>query len=404
MGPFIQVAAFMPSRFFRISACFLITVGLLSGAMAVLGASETAGDGKGQASQRDRRTSAGSGTSSNNSEPPPSAFSSIIPICYRNDDGRARLVRPWSARIQGVPITDCRPPSPWDLLNVPAGGWSTDACTLGGSFDCDTDEFYTQTNIVGPEGPRGAAGPMGPIGPQGPAGPTGPAGATGEAGAPGDQGPIGLTGAKGDGFTFRGAWDANAIYHDRDVVTEKGSSYVAEVESIGIDPTLPGTTWALMAARGTTGQGTGVAASLNFLQASTTLTEVPDLSLNVMVSDSTAGVVVSTDGGILLNSAFAGGFGIVDIVLLVETPATATTPGATKQVARRRVFAANGSQQQQAIASWSISTVCVEPPGGPYVYHVAAQVVSNNVPILISGSSSVLSYLRGTLTAVLINK
>ena len=177
-------------------------------------------------------------------------------------------------------------------------------------------------------------------------------------------------------------------------------------------PTLPGDTWALIAARGTTGQGAGIASSSNFLQASGTPAEVPDLSLNVMVSDSTAGVVVSTDGGIQLGSALVGGFGIVDIVLLVDTPATATKPAATKQVARRRIFAANPAQQQ-AITNWSISTVCIEPPGGPYTYHVTAQLVSNNVPVFVSGPPSLtipplpltpLSWLRGTLTAILINK
>jgi hypothetical protein len=217
---------------------------------------------------------------------------------------------------------------------------------------------------------------------------------------------------KGDGFTFRGAWDAIAIYHVGDVVTEKGSSYIAAVDSVGIDPTLPGNTWALMAARGTTGQGAGIASSSNFLQATGTATEVPDLSLNVMVGDSTAGVVVSTDGGIQLGSALVGGFGIVDIVLVVETPATATKAASSKQVARRRIFAAN-TAQQQALTNWSISTVCVEPPGGPYTYHVTAQLVSNNVPVFVSGPPSVaippapltpLSWLRGTLTAVLVNK
>jgi len=216
---------------------------------------------------------------------------------------------------------------------------------------------------------------------------------------------------QGDGFTFRGAWDANAIYHVRDVVTEHGSSYVAQADSIGIDPTLPGDTWALMAARGTTGQGLGIAASSNFIQGSGTLTDVPDLSLSVMVSDSTAGVVISTDGGIQLNSILVGGFAFVDVFVLVDIPATATKPAViNKPVARRRIFAANATQQQ-AIANWAISTVCVEPPGGPYTYHVAAQLVSNSVPVFVSGPPLLsstpptpLSWNRGTLSAVLINK
>ena len=421
MGPFVQIAAFIPSRFFQFSSRILLTAGLLSGAMVVLAAAKSPSDGIDQESLRDRTNSGKGTTGSNDSQHPPSAYPSIVPMCYSKDDGEPRLVRTWNARYQTVP--DCRPPSPWDQVNVPPNGWANVACTTGGSFDCRIDEYYTEldTNDTGPQGPRGPTGPagptgptgpmgpigpIGPIGPQGPAGEAGATGATGPAGPTGDQGPIGPAGAKGDGFTFRGAWDANAIYQVRDVVTERGSSYVAALDSIGIDPTLPGTTWALMAARGTTGQGAGVAASSNFLRATGTLTEVPDLSLNVMVSDATAGVVVSTDGGIQLDSLLAGGFGIVDIVLLVDSPATATKPAATKQVARRRVFAGNAATPllAQAIANWSISTVCVEPPGGPYTYHVAAQLISNSVPVLISGSSSVLSHLRGTLSAILINK
>ena len=178
---------------------------------------------------------------------------------------------------------------------------------------------------------------------------------------------------------------------------------VAQIDSIGIDPTLPGDTWALMAERGTTGQGTGIAVSGNFILATGTVTDVPDLSLNVTVSRATAGVVVTTDGGIQMNSAIVGSYAFVDITLLVDVPATATRAASTKVVARRRVFAEN-AVTQQAVTNWSISTVCVEPPGGPYTYHVAAQLVANNAPVIVSGSSTVLNWLRGTLTATVINK
>ena len=78
---------------------------------------------------------------------------------------------------------------------------------------------------------------------------------------------------------------------------------------------------------------------------------------------------VSTDGGIQLNSAIAGSFAIVEISLIVDTPATPTKAASTKVVARRRVFAAN-PVTQQAVSNWSISTVCVEPAGGPHTHHV----------------------------------
>jgi hypothetical protein len=378
---------------------------------------------------------------------PPNVFpSGFIPVCYARMDGEARLVRPWNVINRATAA--CRPPAPWDTFNIPAGGWTNVACTTGGSFDCRRDEYYTEleTTVVGPPGPPG------PPGIPGPQGIKGDPGATGAMGAKGDTGP------RGDGFAFRGEWDANTTYHANDVVTDGGTSYVARADSLGTDPQLPGTVWQLFAARGeigppgargadgfsavvtevppsldgpcapgggvmmtagdgtgtptyicnghggTTGQGAGMAMSGNFLMASATRTNIPDLSLAVSVDNSTAATVVSSDGGVQLNSAVIGQFAIVDIFLFVDTPATATAPGITKQIARRRVFAAN-PVAQQSVTNWAFSVVDVEPPGQPYTYRVAAQLVtSNGAPALVSGSSSTLPWLRGALTAVVINK
>jgi hypothetical protein len=162
--------------------------------------------------------------------------------------------------------------------------------------------------------------------------------------------------------------------------------------------------------RGTTGQGAGKASSENSLLLPVptlplnAIVAVPDLSLNVMVADSTAGIVVSTDGGVQVSSAFANQYVIVDIILVVDVPATSTTAAATKEVARRRVFAAN-AVAQPTITNWSFSTVCVEPPGGPYRYRVMAQLFGNNGSFaVVSGSSTSNPWLRGTLTAVVVNK
>jgi len=122
------------------------------------------------------------------------------------------------------------------------------------------------------------------------------------------------------------------------------------------------------------------------------------------VADSTAAIVVASDGGVQLNSAVVGQFAIVDIFLFVDTPGTPTAPGITRQIGRRRVFAAN-AVAQQTVANWSFSVVDVEPPGQPYTYRVAAQLVTGNgAPALVSGSATTLPWLRGTLTAVVINK
>jgi hypothetical protein len=332
---------------------------------------------------------------------------------------------------------------------VPAGGWADIACTAGGSFDCQRDEYYTelQTSVVGPAGPQGPPGPAGPQGGEGVPGPVGPAGATG---APGPTGP------RGDGFNFRGQWDTNTTYKPNDVVTEDGSSYVARGESVGVDPQLPGADWAPFVARGemgppglngangfgaavsdvapapdapcapdggaqvtagdgavayvcnghrgTTGQGAGMAMSGDFVVATAAVTNIPDLSLAAAVANSTAAIVVTSDGGVQLSSAVVGQFAIVDIFLFVDTPATPTAPGITRQIGRRRVFAAN-AVAQQTVANWSFSVVDVEPPGEPYTYRVAAQLVTGNgAPALVSGSATTLPWLRGTLTAVVINK
>jgi hypothetical protein len=103
-----------------------------------------------------------------------------------------------------------------------------------------------------------------------------------------------------------------------------------------------------------------------------------------------------------------GQYVIVDILLFVDCPPTVITPeGATKLLARRRVFAAN-SVAQQAVTNWSMSVVDVERAGGPYVYRVVAQIIGNNgSSAVISGSTAAPAtnaHLRGTLTAVIINK
>lgn len=126
-------------------------------------------------------------------------------------------------------------------------------------------------------GPQGAQGPQGPQGPTGPAGPTGQAGATGAPGPMGQQGiqgPIGVTGmtgatgpigpqgpqgppgANGTGFNFRTAFDNSASYTVNDVVTFKGTSYVAIAANQGPNNPTPdqnSSAWSVMAAQGAAG-------------------------------------------------------------------------------------------------------------------------------------------------------
>jgi len=453
MGPFVLRNASFVTRFFCKTSSLVLVAAALTTSSAVLVAAEPH-SGKDKDEPQRRGTDSLSGSSSIRL---PGSYPTLVPVCYGKNDGKPRFVRPWNVSDQSAPT--CRPPVPWDQSGVPAGGWSSRACTTGGSFDCDSDEYYTQLedNVVGPQGPQGPAGATGPAGPQGPIGPTGHTGQTGQ------------TGPQGDGFTFRGEWDANTKYHENDVVTNLGSAYVARGDSLGVDPSTPSESWALFAARGergeqgvpgvngsngigatvaqippvppgtgpcgleggalvtdgngnvvpvcngksgTTGQGAGMAVSGNFVfppipavpNTPAPIVNVPDMSLGVVVTESSAGVVVSTDGGVQVNSAVVGQYVIVDILLFVDSPATATTAESTKLIGRRRVFAAN-PVQQQTVVNWSLSVIDVERAGGPYVYRVAAQLIGNNGSnAIVSGSPTVAPHNRGTLTAVVINK
>jgi hypothetical protein len=131
---------------------------------------------------------------------------------------------------------------------------------------CRHNETRVRWNVVGPQGPAGAPGAQGPAGPQGPQGlagpqgPIGPAGATGVAGpqglkgdtgAAGPQGPTGPQGPHGDGFNYRGEYDATQTYATYDVVVFGGSGYLATRQPSG----APGTdaSWTLLVEKGDPG-------------------------------------------------------------------------------------------------------------------------------------------------------
>jgi hypothetical protein len=65
------------------------------------------------------------------------------------------------------------------------------------------------------------------------------------AGLTGPQGP------QGDGFAYRGEYDANQTYAPRDVVVYEGSAYIATAPTIGAPGTNP--SWTLLVAKGDTG-------------------------------------------------------------------------------------------------------------------------------------------------------
>lgn len=92
---------------------------------------------------------------------------------------------------------------------------------------------------------------QGATGAQGPAGVTG---ATGAQGIAGPQGPPGATGAAGAaGMNYRGAWASGVSYQTSDAVSFGGSTYLAQVSSIGVEPDLYPSSWAVLAQKGSAG-------------------------------------------------------------------------------------------------------------------------------------------------------
>src|SRR5204863_4046271 len=87
----------------------------------------------------------------------------VVPTCYNEKSGAWRVVAPWG-RFGSTAGSSCRPPSPWDSLNVPASGWSKQTCNVGGAFECGRGELFTEIQIRGPQGPAGIPGPVGPVG------------------------------------------------------------------------------------------------------------------------------------------------------------------------------------------------------------------------------------------------
>jgi hypothetical protein len=111
---------------------------------------------------------------------------------------------------------------------------------------------------IGPPGPVGPQGPVGPIGLQGPVGPVGVVGAQGPPGPAGPTGPQGSMGSPGiagpigpPGLTWKGEWMEAKAYLPGDVISFKGSAYIASRASTSAQP--PASEWELLAQRGDVG-------------------------------------------------------------------------------------------------------------------------------------------------------
>jgi hypothetical protein len=82
-------------------------------------------------------------------------------------------------------------------------------------------------------------------------------GSGGGEGTPGPAGPAGADGTNGldgEGFSFRGEWVTDTLYLKNDVVTQNGSSYIANYDYQDTSgPSLDGDLWATLALKGTDG-------------------------------------------------------------------------------------------------------------------------------------------------------
>ena len=217
-------------------------------------------------------------------------------------------------------------------------------------------------------------------------------------------------------------------YHANDVVTDGGSSYVALGGSLGIDPQLPGAAWQLFVARGEIGppgvrgeNGFGAMVSSHRTTAGRAVrpgrrragdgrrwrrrlhvqrqgrhsrTGRQDVGVGVQplpqLDSWRSGGCYQRPGSRTPGDAFEfdlrgsshdrrgrpglfpGGGGIRDRrhLLVVDTPATPTSPASSKQIGRQRVTAVNPmvadkrGDMQPGVASWSFSAVDnIQAPG-----------------------------------------
>ena len=207
----------------------------------------------------------------------------------------------------------------YGLHDAVSYGGSTYISLVAGNLGQTPDVSTAYWALLAAQGPAGPAGPTGAPGPQGPAGATGAAGATGPqgppvsfrgmwlvgqsyavgdgvaygggsyvalaanvgrepdtspsywavlaqagtagaAGAAGPQGPQGPAGATG--VNWRGAWSSANGYLANDAVFYVGSTYLALISSLGSEPDVSPSKWAVLAQAGSAGPtGPGGAAA-----------------------------------------------------------------------------------------------------------------------------------------------
>ena len=206
-----------------------------------------------------------------------------------------------------------------DAVSYSGSTWVSLAAGNVGNTPDQSPSWWTLLAAQGPAGPQGPQGPVGVAGTpgangaQGPIGPAGPPASfqgtwligssygvggvvgfggssyvaiaanagrepdvsptfwavlaqAGTAGAPGATGPQGPAGAPGTiGVTYRGTWVAQTAYVANDVVVFNGASYLAVTTSLGSEPDVSPSQWAVLAVNGAVGATgpAGVAATVS---------------------------------------------------------------------------------------------------------------------------------------------
>ena len=233
------------------------------------------------------------------------------------------------------------------------------------------------TGATGATGAQGADGPQGPAGPQGPSGPGGATGPAGLAGATGPAGPAGATGATG-------ATGANGATGATGADGAPGATGLTGPAG----PTGPS---------GTTGQAvlTVLSTSSATISMPATLADIPGLSITANVPSLTSMLLLSSDGGVQVNSAAANQGVAVDIMLFVDGQMT------PNQIVQRRVQAVNFLIV--GVTNWAFSYSVTGLTPGAHTFRVAARYASGTAgtSAIVGGSS--MSVLRGSLTVTIIN-
>ena len=350
----------------------------------------------------------------------------VVPVCYNSQSGDWRLVSPWG--VANAPALSCRPPAPWDSINVPAGGWSKVACTTGGAFDCREHEFFLELNSRGPQGPLGLTGPQGSIGPQGPNGAVGPIGPQGSAGPPGVQGPVGPTGAAGVQGNVGPAGATGAVGPTGPVGPTGAGATVTDISPSGpcgpvagvsiadgaghIGIVCDGATGATGATGPTGPAGTAGQSSATFLETSAFTASpvaaptVPPLfyvtGLYQTISvPSGAAVHIESTGGVQTQSATVPGFSVLDVLLFVD--------GVSQPGGWTRLTAANVTIADKASARWHFAQSVTLAAGTHTIGVAVGQAgaagggsIAGSVAATVGGVNP--SPLQGTLTVTILKQ